>query len=159
GAPDVPLTTLGWDYLNGTQTAPSTGVSAATITMTAPSANGSYEARFYPNDLYTPDLARATTTHQPSAPPPSPSITVNGASNAVVTQGAWLAVAVANGPATPSPCTTLYRSGAPDVPLPTLGWDYLNGTQTAPSTGVSAATIMMTAPSTNGSYEARFYPN
>ena len=92
-------------------------------------------------------------------PPPSPSITVNGSSNAVTAPGASIAVAVANGPANPTDWVAIYGAGAPDVPLTTLGWDYLSGTQTAPSTGVSAATITMTAPSINGSYGARFYLN
>jgi hypothetical protein len=126
--------------------------------MTAPNANGSYEARFYSNNSFTV-LARTTFAVQASAPPPSPSITVDGLSNAVVTQGASIAVAVANGPANPADWVGLYAAGAPDVPLPTLGWDWLNGTQTQPSTGVSAATIMMTAPNANGSYEVRFYSN
>jgi hypothetical protein len=95
----------------------------------------------------------------PPAPPPSPSITVNGSSNAVVAPGASIAAAVASGPANPTDWVAIYAAGAPDVPLTTLGWDYLSGTQTAPSTGVSAATITMTAPSINGSYGARFYLN
>jgi hypothetical protein len=44
---------LSWVYLNGTQTAPAAGVKSATVTMTAPSTSGSYEARFYANDAYT----------------------------------------------------------------------------------------------------------
>src|SRR5215472_15516471 len=161
GAPDNSTNFLSWVYLNGTQTAPSTGVKSATVTMTAATTNGSYEARFYANDGYTV-LARATFSVQASAPPPppsSPSITVNGSSNAVVAPGAKIRVAVANGPGNPTDWVGLYVAGAPDNSTNFLSWVYLNGTQTAPSTGVKSATVTMTAATTNGSYEARFYAN
>src|SRR5215831_15640870 len=88
-----------------------------------------------------------------------PSITVNGSSNAVVAPGAKITVAVANGPGNPKDWVGLYAAGAPDNSTNFLAWVYLNGTQTAPSTGVKSATVTMTAPNTNGSYEARFYAN
>src|SRR5215472_7346578 len=159
GQPDNSTSYLSWVYLNGTQTAPSTGVKSATITMTAPSAVASYEARFYADDGYTV-LARVTFTIQASAPPPSsPSITVNGSSNAVVAPGAKITVAVANGPGNPTDWVGLYIAGAPDNSTSFLSWVYLNGKQTAPSTGVKSGTVTMAAPTTNGSYEARFYAN
>jgi hypothetical protein len=43
---------------------PSTGVTSATVMMTAPSANGSYEARFYPDNIYTTVLASTAFTVQ-----------------------------------------------------------------------------------------------
>ena len=87
------------------------------------------------------------------------SITVDGSTNAVVTPGAKITVAVANGPGNPKDWVALYAAGAPDNSTNYLAWVYLNGTQTAPSTGVKSATVTMTAPNTNGSYEARFYAN
>ena len=42
-----------------------------------------------------------------------PSITVNGASNAVVAPGAKISVAVANGPGNPTDWVALYAAGAP----------------------------------------------
>src|SRR6516164_9919266 len=90
--------------------------------------------------------------------PSSPSITVNGSSNAVVTPGAKITVAVANGPGNPTDWVAIYNAGDTNNSNH-LSWVYLNGTQTAPATGVKSATVTMTAPNTNGSYEARFYAN
>ena len=101
------------------------------------------------------------TVAQNAAPPPrppSPSITVNGASNVVVAPGASIAVAVANGPGNPTDWVAIYAAGDPNQ-YNYLSWVYLNGTQTAPTAGVKSATVTMTAPSTSGSYEARFYAN
>ena len=94
----------------------------------------------------------------PPSPPPSPSITVNGSSNAVVAPGASIAVAVANGPGNPTDWVAIYAAGDPNQ-YNHLSWVYLNGTQTAPTAGMKSATVTMTAPNTNGSYEARFYAN
>jgi len=91
-------------------------------------------------------------------PPPPPSITVNGSSNAVVAPGASIAVAVANGPANPTDWVAIYNAGDTNN-FNHLSWVFLSDTQTPPGTGVSAATVTMTAPNTNGSYEARFYAN
>jgi hypothetical protein len=49
------------------------------------------------------DIKNLDINNNASAPPPSsPSITVNGSSNAVVAPGASIAVAVANGPGNPN---------------------------------------------------------
>ena len=87
-----------------------------------------------------------------------PSITVNGSSNAVVAPGAKITVAVANGPGNPTDWVAIYNAGDTNN-LNHLSWVYLNGTQTAPAAGVKSATVTMTAPNINGSYEARFYAN
>src|SRR6516225_2534014 len=87
-----------------------------------------------------------------------PSITVNGSSNAVVAPGAKITVAVANGPGNPTDWVAIYNAGDTNN-YNHLSWVYLNGTQTAPAAGVKSATVTMTAPNTNGSYEARFYAN
>ena len=94
-----------------------------------------------------------------NASTPLPSITVNGSSNAVVAPGAKITVAVANGPGNPTDWVGLYIAGAPDNSTSFLSWVYLYGKQTAPSTGVKSGTVTMAAPTTNGSYEARFYAN
>ena len=90
-----------------------------------------------------------------NAPVSPPSITVNGSSNAVVAPGAKITVTVANGPGNPLDWVAIYPAGDTNN-HDHLSWVYLNGTQTAPSTGVKSATVTMTAPNTNGSYEARF---
>jgi hypothetical protein len=42
-----------WDYLNCTQTAPTTGVTSATCSLPAPSAAGNYNAVFFSNNTYS----------------------------------------------------------------------------------------------------------
>src|SRR5271155_4740448 len=161
GTPDSSY--ISWYYLDGTQSAPAVGLTAATVMMTAPAANGAYEARFYPNNGYTATARASFTVASPApAPPPPPSppatsIVVNGSSNAVVTQGAALAIAVANGPGNTTDWVGLAAAGTPDSSY--ISWYYLDGTQSAPAVGLTAATVMMTAPAANGAYEARFYPN
>jgi len=83
---------------------------------------------------------------------------VNGSSNAVVMEGANLAVALANGPGNPTDWVGLAAAGTADY-TSLISWVYLSGSQTAPNTGVTSATIMMSAPMVDGSYEARFYLN
>lgn len=152
---------LTWDYLSGSQTPPHVGLTSATLMMTAPSKDGRYEARFYANNGYTV-LARATFTvappPPPSPPPPdAPSITVNGSSNAAVLEGSPLAMGVANGPASPTDWVGLAGAGTPDTAY--ISWAYLNGSHTAPTAGMTSANLTMTAPTTDGAYEARFYAN
>jgi hypothetical protein len=66
-------------------------------------------------------------------------------------------VAVANGPGNTTVWIGLAAGGSPDTAF--LRWDYLSGSQTPPSVGLTAAAITMTAPATDGAYEARFYPD
>jgi hypothetical protein len=66
-------------------------------------------------------------------------------------------VNVANGPGNPTDWVALAAAGTPDTAF--IAWRFLNGTQTPPTVGVTSATVMMTAPSSDGPYEARFYPN
>ncbi|MBV8293492.1 MAG: hypothetical protein JOY55_17070 [Mycobacterium sp.] len=88
---------------------------------------------------------------------PAAAITVDGSGNATVSPGASITVAVANGPGTTTDWIGLSVTGSADTAF--LSWDYLNGTQTAPASGLTSASIQMTAPATAGSYEARFYFN
>jgi hypothetical protein len=90
-------------------------------------------------------------------PPPAPSITVNGSNGTVVAEGASLAIAVSNGPGNTTDWVALAATGSADTSY--ISWDYLNGSRTPPNTGVASATVMMAAPTTDGSYEARFYAN
>jgi hypothetical protein len=163
GTPDTGF--IAWAYLNGTQTPPAAGVTSATVMMTAPTSDGPYEARFYPNNAWTVTarssftVVGATPAPPPPAPPPPPatSIMVNGASNTMVAEGAALMVNVANGPGNTTDWVGLAAAGTPDTGF--IAWAYLNGTQTPPAAGVTSATVMMTAPTSDGPYEARFYPN
>src|SRR5437660_1118599 len=101
--------------------------------------------------------ARFTVNIVTAAPPPPASILVNGSNNAVVAEGAALAVKVANGPGNTTDWVGLAAAGAPETAY--IAWVYLNGTQTPPVMGLTSATVMMTAPTTDGRYEARFYLN
>ncbi len=75
----------------------------------------------------------------------------------MVAEGAALVVNIANGPGNTTDWVGLAAAGTPDTAF--IAWAYLNGTQTPPAVGVTSATVMMTAPTTDGPYEARFYPN
>jgi hypothetical protein len=92
----------------------------------------------------------------PAPPPPSgPSIAVNGSSSAVVSEGASIAIAVAGGSASMTDWVGLAGADAPDTTV--IAWAYLNGLLTPPDVGIASATVMMMAPTADGSYEARFY--
>jgi hypothetical protein len=91
----------------------------------------------------------------PPPPPPGPSITVNGSANAVVAEGSTLTLSIANGPGNRTDWVSLAAAGTADTAF--IAWVYLSGLQTPPNAGMTAATIMMTAPTTDASYEARFY--
>jgi hypothetical protein len=85
-------------------------------------------------------------------------ITVNGSGNAVVTEGAMLAIAVSNGPGNRSDWVGYAPAGAPDTGV--TAWTYLSGSQAQlPDIGLTAASIMLLGPTADGSYEARFYAN
>jgi hypothetical protein len=103
-----------------------------------------------------PPLA-PTPSPPPAPPPPATSIMVDGANNTMVAEGAALMVNVANGPGDTTDWVGLAAAGTPDTAF--IAWAYLNGTQTPPAAGVTSATVMMTAPTSDGPYEARFYPN
>jgi hypothetical protein len=94
----------------------------------------------------------------PAPPPPAPMITVNGSANPVVTEGAMLAISVSNGPGNRTDWVGLAAAGAPDTAV--IAWTYLSGSQTQlPDIGVTTASIMLSGPTVDGSYEARFYAN
>jgi thermitase len=145
-----------YQFLNGTTTLPSPGISNATISVPAPSTPGNYEVRFNASGGYGRLATRTITVTASSGGGPSPSMTVNGTTGAItVTPGAMMSVVIANGPADPwdyvmvAPVgsATNYWSGV---------YQFLNGTTTLPSPGMSHATISVAAPSTPGSYEVRF---
>lgn len=261
GTPDTAI--IAWVYLNGTYTPPDAGVTSATVTMTAPTSDGAYEARFYLDNAWTvsartgfavvgvappppplptplsvsltpamasmPDnsligtqvcsvavnmsdgspfsgqisiypgnmigmsgsnsvltrglvstddgahsfgitatqngvSAQATLTVDviPVAPPPpppppgSPAITVDGvASGATVIDTGSFNVAVSNGPGNPTDWIAISTAGSPDSNFG--GWAYLDGSHTAPTVGLTTATLTMDAPTPDSAYEARFY--
>jgi glucose/arabinose dehydrogenase len=82
---------------------------------------------------------------------PPPSITV---STTTATPGQTVTVTVANGPGKPLDWVGLYNaSAANQTPIT---WVYLNGTKTAPATGMTSATLTFTMPASAGVYNFRF---
>jgi hypothetical protein len=149
GAPSA--NSLQWKYLNSTQTAPATGLTGGTPTFTMPNTPGTYQLRFFLNNTLTVLATSATiTVAAVVAPTVTPSATTG-------TAGAPFTATVANGPGHPMDWVGLFATGAPSAN--SLQWQYLNGTQTAPATGLSGGTLTMRLPLTQGTYELRFFLN
>jgi hypothetical protein len=149
-----------WDYLNCTQTAPTTGVTSATCSLPAPSGAGNYYAIFFSNDSYN---VLASAPFQATSPS-SPSITVNGTSSGTtVSAGASMSIAVANGPGNPRDWIGVCNSGATPAFEQCDGagysWDYLNCTQTPPGSGSTSASCTLAAPGAGGNYIVGFFSN
>jgi subtilisin family serine protease len=140
---------LEWKYLNGTQTQPSTGISNATLSFTAPSTQGNYEVRLYAKGWVR--LATSATIAVTSGSSSSATVTAPSSVN----PGASFQAVVSNGPGNTTDWAGLFAVGAADSQA--LQWKYLNGTQTQPATGISNATLQFTAPSATGNYEIRLY--
>ena len=68
-----------------------------------------------------------------------------------------MTVTVSNGPGGITDWVGLYAVGTPDTSY--LDRQYLNGLQTPPATGLTAATLTFSMPTTEGDYEFRFFPN
>ena len=77
-----------YKFLNGTTTAPNPGLSAATVSMTAPSTPGSYEVRFNANGWYT-RLATSGVISVGSQNNPVPSLTSISPGSVTAGQGAF----------------------------------------------------------------------
>ena len=84
----------------------------------------------------------------------SPSITVTPAA---IGPDETVTVTIANGPGNPTDWVALYPAGAPNPAY--LDWKYLNGSRTAPSSGVTGAALTFALPTTPGAYDLRFYAN
>jgi hypothetical protein len=154
---DATATTANSDYVakSGTLTfGPS--VASQTIAVTV---NGDTTSE--PNETFLVNLATAanaligdsqgvgTITNDDT-----PTVTMNTASVAV---GGAIGFSVASGPANPTDLVGLFVSTAPDTTY--VDWMYLNGTRTAPPTGLSNATLQFTAPTTTGTYNVRLLAN
>ncbi len=120
------------------------GVTTRTWTVTAPSTGGTYEFRFYPNNGYT---RTATSPPVTVTPPPPPTLTVSATS---VPAGSQVTVTLTNGPGGAQDWLAFAPTGAADNFY--LQWVYVGA-------GVTTRTWTVTAPSTGGTYEFRFYPN
>ncbi|HJU43444.1 MAG TPA: S8 family serine peptidase [Vicinamibacterales bacterium] len=136
-----------WMYLNGTKTAPASGLSGATLQFTAPATPGTYNIRFFADNGYTKLATSATVTV-------CPCITV---ASATVAPGAPISFTISGGPANPKDWVGLFRTGASDTEA--IDWMFLSGSKTAPASGLSNVTLQFTAPATAGTYNIRFFSN
>src|SRR6185436_19396065 len=136
---------LDWKYLNGAQTVPATGLTAATVPFVMPAAPGTYTLQFYSaaNTLLATSAAISVSTGVPA-------VTVN---TTTVAPGGTVSVSVSSGPGARTDWVGIFATGASTY----VDWRYLNGTQTAPATGLTAATFNLTMPTTVGTYVIRFY--
>ena len=149
GAPNSgPL--VDWIYASGSRTPPASGVTAATVMLALPTTAGNYDVRFFSSNTYAL-LAKSATIAVGNPPEvrvqaltPSP--------------GSPITAMVANGPANALDWIGLYPANAPATG-PLVDWMYLNGSRTAPATGVSDVSITFTAPLVPGTYNVRLFLN
>jgi hypothetical protein len=137
---------LDWKYLNGTQTAPATPLTAATVPFTMPTALATYTLRFYS----ATNTLLATSATITVAPPSGATIS---ASPTAIGPGGTVTVTVAGGPANRTDWIGIYAEGGSTY----LEWKYLNGTQTAPATGMTGAAVAFTMPAAVGNYTFKFW--
>ena len=135
-------TAMQWQYLNGTQVKPAVGVTSSTVTFSLPSTPGIYQVRLF-NATYTLVATSASITTT------APSVTL-GATTGVA--GGTVTATIANGPGLPGDWVGLYDAAGTAVQ-----WQYLNGTQVKPATGVTSATVTFMLPTGPGTYQARLF--
>jgi hypothetical protein len=134
GAPNSP--SIQWIYTNGN--------TSGTWAITAPTTGGSYEFRYFLQDGYTLATRSATITVGGSSGGTytlTPSVTTVAPGGSV--QVSW--TAPSGRPATD--WVGLYTVSAPNSP--SIQWTYTNGT--------SSGTWTISAPTTTGSYEFRYF--
>lgn len=146
---DLDVNPIDWQYLSGTRTPPAAGLRSATLTFTLPATAGVYEFRFFQNDSYSRLATSGSVTVGVV-----PTVTVTPAT--IGPQGT-ITVTVTGGPGNPTDWLGLAAQGSDERIL--LDWEYLNGTRTAPATGVTTATLTFIAPSAPGTYVVKLYAN
>jgi hypothetical protein len=137
-------TYLNWKYLNGTQTAPVTGLNNATFDVTMPTTPGTYFFRFYTGSTILATSQTVTVAAN--------TVTVE-VTPATVAPGGTVTATAANGPANTTDWLALYPAGSSSY----LAWKYLNGSVSAPATGLSGAAVPFTMPTTPGTYTIKFW--
>src|SRR2546427_765200 len=142
GLYDAGGTAVAWQYLNGSHTLPASGLTSATVTFTLPATPGTFQVRLF-NAVYVLVATSASVTTT------VPSVTLGATTGSA---GGTVTATVANGPGTPGDWVGLYDAGGTAVQ-----WQYLNGTQVMPATGVTSATVTFMLPATPGIYQARLF--
>ena len=147
---------LAWDYLNGSTSAPASGLSAATVGFLLPVDTGSYEFRLFANNTY----ARLSTSPTVVVAPSGAHLAVNGIAApdpATVAAGSVAVVSVSGGPGSTTDWVGFYPAGAPEGGY--VDWRYLSGTTVPPASSTATATLSFTMPTAAGTYEFRFFAN
>jgi hypothetical protein len=141
---------LDWKFLNGTRTAPTTGLTSATVSFVMPTAPGIYQFRFFRDNTY----AKLATSPNVTVGSSVPVLTV---STTTASPGQSVSVTLQNGPGNPKDWLSLGAAGAADTAY--SDWKYLNGTRTAPASGLTTATVSFIMPTTAGTYSVRLFAN
>jgi len=123
-----------WQYLNGSLTPPAAALHDAALTFSLPATPGSYRARLL-NALFEVVASSGTLTAT------APSITSESSINHHT--GTTLTVTIRNAPGTPFDWAGVYNAAGTLVQ-----WQHLNGSHTAPSAGLTSATLSFTLPPT-----------
>jgi subtilisin family serine protease len=84
--------------------------------------------------------------------PPPPAMTLT---SSVVLPGGTIGAQVTNGTGNPGDWIGVYSPGAADNAF--SDWNYLNGTKSRPATGLTTATVQFPAPAVAGIYELRLF--
>jgi hypothetical protein len=163
--------TVGYAIANGTAT-PYTDYypSSGTLTFAPSVATRTVSVTVFgdtavePNETFFMNLSNATNAVIGDAQgvgtivnddaPPAPAITMP---SATVNPGGTITFQVANGPGNPADWVGFYAAGADDRAY--LQWKFLNGAQSPPASGLTNASLQLTAPQTPGTYEIRWFAN
>ena len=145
GKPDGSGQYLQWVYVGA-------GITTRTWTVTAPTTPGQYEFRFFPNDTYTRLATSPSVTVAAPPPPPPGSTPVLTVSATTVSAGGSVTVTLTNGSGGAKDWLGFTTVGRPDGSGQYLQWVYVGA-------GITTRTWTITAPTTPGQYEFRFFPN
>ncbi|HUQ89813.1 MAG TPA: Calx-beta domain-containing protein [Vicinamibacterales bacterium] len=155
---DGTATTANNDYVaaSGTLTF-SPSVATQTIAVTV---NG--DTTIEPSETFVVNLSGATNatigdaqgiaTITTDDAPAGPTVTLSSAN---VAPGGTISFSVSGGPANRGDWVALSATSAPDSSY--VQWMYLSGSGALPASGMAAASLQFTAPSTTGTYNIRFY--
>jgi hypothetical protein len=141
-----------WVYLSGSRTPPSNGLTHATLTFAVPNTIGTFDLRFFSNNLTTKLATSAAITATTGGAPPSVRVTPT-----TISPGGVATVTVANGPGNALDWVASYLTDAPDSSY--IEWQYLNSSRTPPGVAVVGGILTFTMPTTPGSYQLRFFSN
>jgi hypothetical protein len=139
---------ISFQFLNGRTSAPLAGVTGAMLYFSAPTAAGAYELRLFRDN---------TMTLLATSPPITVTVPTITLSASVVEPNGTVTATIANGPGYALDWVGLFPVGG--TASQRVSFQFLNGLTTPPETGLSAATLTLTLPSTPGSYEVRLFRN